>query len=160
MEKKLIGIFVCMLLLIPALSMSAAADSEAKLDIQIFGGFPLPVLIRNAGGVIVNIGDTTAYNISYTLSIIGGTSGNINIIYEGYYEYLEPLSTSGNALGVMTPNANGFGLVTITLTASATNADSVTVKAKGFQIGDFTWVPLSWVIPRILKGFFPWLDFE
>lgn len=133
-----------MLLFIPALSMSAAADSEAKLDIQIFGGFPLPVLIRNAGGVIVNIGDATAYNISYTLSIIGGTSGNINITYEGYYEYLEPLSTGGDALGVMTPNANGFGLVTITLTASATNADNVTETAKGFQLGYFTWVPMSW----------------
>ena len=142
--KKLIGMFVCMLLLIPALSMSAAANSEAKLDIQIFGGFPLPVLIRNAGGVIMNIGDTTAHNISYTLSIIGGTSGDINITYEGYYEYLEPLSTGGDALGVMTPNANGFGLVTITLTASATNADNVTETAKGFQLGYFTWVPMSW----------------
>lgn len=142
--KKLIGMFVCMLLLIPALSMSAAANSEAKLDIQIFGGFPLPVLIRNAGGVIVNIGDATAYNISYTLSIIGGTSGDINITYEGYYEYLEPLSTGGDALGVMTTDANGFGLVTITLTASATNADNVTETAKGFQLGYFTWVPMSW----------------
>lgn len=144
MKNRLVGVLVCMLLFIPALSMSAAADSEAKLDIQIFGGFPLPVLIRNAGGVIVNIGDATAYNISYTLSIIGGTSGNINITYEGYYEYLEPLSTGGDALGVMTPNANGFGLVTITLTASATNADNVTETAKGFQLGYFTWVPMSW----------------
>ena len=144
MKNRLVGVLVCMLLFIPALSMSVAADSEAKLDIQIFGGFPLPVLIRNAGGVIVNIGDATAYNISYTLSIIGGTSGNINITYEGYYEYLEPLSTGGDALGVMTPNANGFGLVTITLTASATNADNVTETAKGFQLGYFTWVPMSW----------------
>jgi len=144
LKNRLVGVLVCMLLFIPALSMSAAADSEAKLDIQIFGGFPLPVLIRNAGGVIVNIGDATAYNISYTLSIIGGTSGNINITYEGYYEYLEPLSTGGDALGVMTPNANGFGLVTITLTASATNADNVTETAKGFQLGYFTWVPMSW----------------
>ena len=144
MKNRLVGVLVCMLLFIPALSMSAAADSEAKLDIQIFGGFPLPVLIRNAGGVIVNIGDTTAYNISYILSIIGGTSGNINITYDGYYEYLEPLSTGGDALGITTPNANGFGLVTITLTASATNADSVTETAKGFQLGYFTWVPMSW----------------
>ena len=148
MKNKLVGILVCMLLLIPALSMSAAADSEAKLDIQIFGGFPLPVLIRNAGGVIVNIGDTTAYNISYTLSIIGGTSGNIDITYGGYYEYLEP----GDALGVITPNANGFGLVTITLTASATNAGNVTETAKGFQLGYFTWVPMSW-----FGLFFPFL---
>jgi hypothetical protein len=145
LKNKLIGILVCMLLIIPALSMSAAADPEAKLDIQIFGGFPLPILIQNAGGVITNIGNNTAYNISYTLSIIGGTSGNINITYEGYYEYLEPLSEGGKALGVMTPNANGFGLVTITLTASATNAENVTETAKGFQLGYITWVPMSWL---------------
>ena len=152
MKNKLVGILVCMLLLIPALSMSAAADSEAKLDIQIFGGFPIPVLIQYAGGVIMNIGDTTAYNISYTLSIIGETSGNINITYEGYYEYLEPLSTGGDVLGVVTPDANGFGLVTVTLTASATNAGNVTETAKGFQLGYFSWVPMSW-----FGLFFPFL---
>ena len=160
MKKILITIIICMLLFIPALSISADVNSSAELHIKVLGGLPFPVLIRNAGGVIVNVGDTTAYNISYTLSIIGGTSNNINITHEGYYEYLKPLSTDGEALGVFTPNANGFGLVTITLTASATNADGVTVKAKGFQIGDFTWVPLSWVGPRLLKDFFPWLDFK
>jgi len=160
MEKKLIGIFVCTLLIFSAMSMSAAAVSEAELDIQIFGGFPLPILIQHAGGVITNIGNSTAYNISFTLSIIGGTSDSINITYEGFSEYLEPLSESGAALGIMTPDANGFGLVTIKLSASATNAESVTIKAKGVQIGDITWVPLSWVIPRILRGFIPWLDFQ
>jgi hypothetical protein len=160
MKKKIVGILICMLLFIPALSISAAADSEAELDIQIYGGFPIPYLIRSAGGVIVNIGDTTAYNITYNLSIIGGLSGNINITYEGDYDYLEPVSTSGKALSVMTSNTYGFGPVIINLTASATNAESVTVKAKGFQIGDFTWIPLSWIIPPILKGLFPWLDFE
>ena len=160
MEKKLIGIFVCTLLIFPALTMSAAADSETELDIQIFGGFPIPILIQYAGGVLTNIGNSTAYNISFTLSIIGGTSDSINITYEGFSEYLEPLSESGSALGVMTPDVNGFGLVTITFSASATNAESVTVNAKGIQIGGITWVPLSWVIPKILRGFIPWLDFE
>lgn len=148
-----------MLLLIPALSISAVADPDAKLDIQIYGGFPLPVLIKNAGGVIVNIGDATAKNISFKISIIGGRSGNINFTDEGYCECLDPVKTGGNALGVMTPNIYGFGLVTISLTAAATNADNVTVKAKGFQIGDFTWIPLSWLIPRILRDYIPWLDF-
>ena len=151
MKNKLVGIILCMLLLIPALSVSTSADPEAKLDIQIFGGFPLPILIGNAGGVITNIGNTTAYNISYTLSIVGGISANINITHEGFYEYLEPIKMSGKALGVMTSSAKGFGMVTITLTAYATNADSVTVEAKGLQIGVFTWVPLSWITPRILK---------
>ncbi len=160
MKNKLVGIIICMLLLIPALSISTSADSEAKLNIQIYGGFPLPFFISYAGGVITNIGNATAYNISYTLTIIGGTSGNINFTHEGFYDYLEPLSTSGNALGIMTPDAKGFGMVTITLTASATNADSVTVNAKGVQIGDITWIPLSWIMPPILRGLIPWLDFH
>ena len=104
LKKKIVGIFFCTMLLIPAFSLSATADPEAKLDIQIYGGFPLPILIRNAGGVIVNVGDATAYNISFTLSIIGGTSGNINITHEGYHEYLEPLNMTqqqlADALGI------------------------------------------------------------
>jgi hypothetical protein len=160
MQKKLLGLLVCFLFLTPVLTVSATADSEAKLDIQIFGGFPLPILIKYAGGVITNIGDITAYNISYKLTIIGGTSGNINISYEGIHDDLEPLKTSGSALGVMTPDVNGFGPITITFTASATNAEDITVKSKGFQIGDITWIPLSWIIPRLLRGIIPWLEFE
>ena len=156
MKRKIFGIIVCTLLIIPALSMSAVADPSAKLHIQIFGGLPLPPFIHYVGGAIANLGDTTAYNISYILTVTGGTSGNINITVEGYYEKIK----RGYGLGVVTPNAYGFGPVTITLTASASNADSVTVKAKGFQIGDFTWVPLSWIIPPIFKGLFPWLNCE
>ena len=150
---------IFMLFIIPAISTSAVADSEAKLDVQIYGGLPLPFLIRNAGGVITNIGDTTAYDISYILTIIGGISNNINVTIEDYYDYLEPLGSSDNALGVFTVAAYGFGIVTITFTASASNAESVTVKAKGFQIGDITWVPLSWIAPPFLKDIIPWLDF-
>ena len=159
MKLKIVSLSICFLLIIPAMTLSSANDPEAELDIQIYGGFPLPFLISNAGGTIVNIGDTTAYNISYILSIVGGVSSNINFTYEGFEEYLEPVKTSGKALGITTSTAKGFGFVTITLSASATNADNVTVRARGFQIGDFTWIPLSWVIPRILRNFVPWLEY-
>ena len=75
----------------------------------------------------------------------------INISFEGYHEYLDTLESGGEALGVMTADAKGFGVVTITLTASATNAETVTAKAIGLQIGDFTWVPLSWILPPYFK---------
>jgi hypothetical protein len=158
--KKIIGIFICTLLFIPVFSISVTAESNTNLDIQIFGGLPLPLLIKNTGGVITNIGDTTAYNISFNLTIIGGPSSDINIVFEDSYEKLDPVSSGGNALGIFTSEVFGFGIITITLTASASNADSVTAKAKGIQIGDFTWIPLSWIIPRILKDFIPWFDFE
>ena len=160
MKKELIGIIICSLMIGPMVTVSAISDPVAILDIQIYGGLPIPILMQNAGGVIINIGDVTAYDISFNLTIVGGTSGDININYEGYYENLEPASSSGDALGIVTSEAYGFGPVIITLSASASNAESLTVKAKGFQIGGFTWVPLSWIIPPIFKDFIPWLDYE
>jgi hypothetical protein len=159
MKKELIGIIICVLIIGPIASVSASSDPAAILDIQIYGGLPLPYLMQSAGGVLVNLGDVTAYDISYTLKIVGGTSGEINISYEGYYEELEPVTSGGDALGIVTLEANGFGPVLITLTASASNADSLTVNAKGYQIGSFTWVPLSWIIPPVLKDLIPWLDY-
>ena len=159
MKRKIIGLIIFIMFLLPVASSSAVSNENAELDIQIYGGLPLPVLIRNVGGVITNIGDSTAYDISLTLSIIGGISGSINITYDGFYEYLEPFGTSKSSLGFFIPNIFGFGVVTITLSASASNAPLVSVKAKGFQFGDITWVPLSWITPPILKGLVPWLDY-
>jgi len=159
MKIKICCIIIFILFVIPAISTSAVENQDAKLYIQIYGGLPLPVLIENVGGVIVNKGNTTAYDLSYTLSIFGGASGSINITSDGFSEYLDPFDSSGKSLGVFTPDVYGFGIVTITLSVSASNADDVIVNAKGFQFGDITWVPLSWIAPPILKGLIPWLDY-
>ena len=159
MKIKIICMIIFMLFVIPAISTSAIADENAKLEVQIYGGFPMPMLIRNVGGVIVNTGNITAYNLSYTLSIMGGTSDSINYTTDGFIEDLDPFDASGKSIGVFTPEIFGFGIITITLSVTASNADDLTVRANGIQFGDITWVPLSWITPPILKGFIPWLDY-
>lgn len=159
MKIKIICMIIFILFVIPVISTSAVANQNAKLEAQIYGGFPMPMLIRNVGGVIVNTGNTTAYNLSYTLSIIGGTYGSINYTSDGFIEDLDPFDASGKSVGVFTPEIFGFGIVTITLYATAINADDLTVRANGIQFGDITWVPLSWIAPPILKGLIPWLDY-
>ncbi len=159
MKIKIISMIIFMLILIPVISTSAFADEEAKLEIQIYGGLPLPILIKNVGGVITNTGNATAFNITFKLSIIGGKSNSINISTDGFCDYLEPFDTGGESIGVFIPYAHGFGLVKITLSVSASNVDNFHVSALGFQLGDITWVPLSWITPPILKALIPWLDF-
>jgi hypothetical protein len=153
-RKSLIGIVICILLLLPAFSTPAAAESDTKLSLEIFGGLPLPGFIHTVGGVIVNIGDTSAYNVSYTLTITGGFNGDINKSASDNWIELSP--GLGIAFGIM--GTYGFGPVIITLTASALNAETATRTVRGFQMRGFTWVPLSWIIPPLFQHLIPWLN--
>jgi hypothetical protein len=143
MRKRVIGILICLLLALPAFSSHATADPGAELEIKIMGGLPLPLFLHLVGGVIVNNGDTTAYNISYKLTINGGVFGGVHKTFEGFEDAILP----DTAFSVLINDVYGFGLVDITLTASASNAENATGSGKGFQLRQFTWVPLSWVIP-------------
>jgi hypothetical protein len=121
--------------------LSASADPGAKLEINIMGGLPLPLFFHLVGGVIGNSGDATAENISFKLTITGGAIGGIDETYEGFTDAILPNS----AYSVLLNNVYGFGRVTITLAASASNAENATGSAQGFQLREFTWVPFSWI---------------
>ena len=140
MKKKIVGILTCMLLIISVFSMTAIADPGANLENKIFGGFPLIFGIRNVGGAIVNTGDDIAHNVSFNFTVTGGSNGSIDYNYADYWGDL----SSNESLGIVTDAIQGFGLVTLTLAASSSNAGNVTETKKGFQIGYFTWVPMSW----------------
>lgn len=71
----------------------------------------------------------------------GGIGGTIDETNEGYENEILP----GNALGIGISNTYGFGRVVITVTASASNAETVLATTKGFQIGGYAWVPFSWI---------------
>lgn len=146
MKKKIVGIVVCLLLAFPLFSFPTAADPDAELDLRIVGGLPLPFFLHYVGGAITNIGNNTAYNITMTMTIRGGIFDTTNDTVVAFSDELLPQQ----AYGVGINGAYGFGLVTITLSASASNAANVTATAKGIQIGGFTWVPLSWI--RIFTG--------
>jgi hypothetical protein len=156
MRKKIVGIVICTLCILvsfPAFSLPAGADSNVKIITSIYGG--VPILFQNVSGSIWNIGKNPAYNVTCTLVIIGGFKNDINQTISSNQSELLPKERTGLLI-----NAYGFGPVQITLTVSATNANTSTRIAKGFQMGGFTWIPLSLVTPGILQNFVPWLNWH
>lgn len=141
MKIQLIRIMICLLMILPVFSLTTVADPGPELEINIAGSLPLPLFSNVVGGVISNIGDAPAYNITYLMTIQGGFNGAIYNIITGDTNEILP----GNGFGATIMYTYGFGPVTITMTASTSNAEAVTETVKGFQIGSFTWVPLSWL---------------
>jgi hypothetical protein len=135
-RKSLFGMVVCILILLPAFSTPAAAESDTKLLVGIIDGNPSPGGLTFVNGWIVNIGDNPAYNVSFTFAITGGYNGDINATFSDTESKMPPKTGWG-----FFNNASGFGPVTITLTVSASNADNVTKIVKGFQIGKRTLIP-------------------
>jgi hypothetical protein len=141
MKGKMIGCVICCLVLVSTFSCSAQADPETELKLAIVGGVPLPLLFQQVTGIIQNLGETPAYNVSYLVDISGGLLDGIHVTFDGTKDQIP----SEIAFSVATRAVYGFGLVTVTFTASASNADEVSLAAKGFQLGSFTWIPFSWV---------------
>jgi len=123
---------------LPAFSTPAIAESDTEIYIEIIGRLPFLFPFTGVLGTIVNVGDSPVYNISYTFSITGGYNDDINATYSDNWSELP----SETGLGFFN-GAYGFGLVLITLTASASNANNVTKSTKGFQIGKRTLVSFS-----------------
>jgi hypothetical protein len=162
MKTTLMGIIIGGLVLIPAFSIPTTADSPTKLITSVYGSFPIPGsesipnLMHSVIGDILNVGKSPAYNVSCCLSITGGFNSDIN--KTTWYNSSELPAI--RMIAVNLTGASGFGPVTIVLTVSATNANTTTRIAKGFQIGGFTWIPLSWVTPGILQNYIPWLNWH
>ena len=135
MKKKIIGIFVCMLLItISVCTLSVTADPEPKLRVGVFGASVLA--LRQAGGIIWNDGVDTILDVQYTFTIRGGYDNSINITIsddagDGDIEVNQVYTISTN-------EAKGYGPVTLTMTATSSNADEATATSKGFQIGPYT----------------------
>jgi hypothetical protein len=144
MKIKFIRIIVCILLILPIFSLTTIADPGPKLEITIVGSLPIHLFSHYIGGVIGNIGDAPAYNVSCEMILKGGFSNTINETRYGFTDKILP--NTGYAIGIV--DTAGFGPVLITMTASASNTENVTGTVKGFQIGGFTWIPFSWI--RIL----------
>ena len=134
MKKKIIGIFVCTLLItIPVCTLSASADPESELRVGVFGASMLSGL-RRVGGIIHTDGLDTIQDVQYTFTVTGGSDDSIDITISddiGNIEY-------NQAYMISTNEAQGYGPVTITITATSSNAGEATATAQGFQIGPYT----------------------
>ena len=134
MKKKIIGMFVCTLMIIPVCTLSVSADSEPKLRVGVFGASLLA--LRQAGGIIWNDGVDTIRDVKYTFTIKGGYENSINITISG--DAGDGDMEVNQAYSISTNEAKGYGPVTLTMTATSSNADEATATSQGFQIGSYT----------------------
>jgi hypothetical protein len=130
MMKKIIGISICLLLILPIFSMSAVAGPKPEFEIVgVKGGIGLTVLIKN-------VGNADAANIKYQIDHGGGLflrttkwtgqvldipAGETGTLRTGWIRF-------GIGLGILAD------LPWITVTISAPDADTIeeTVNAKTF----------------------------
>ena len=135
MKKKIIGIVVCTLLItIPVCALPISESIEPKLKVGVFGASIMA--LRQAGGIIWNDGLDMVQDVKYTFTIRGGNDNSINITIsddagDGDIEVNQVYTIS-------TKEARGYGPVTLTMTATSSNADEATATSQGFQIGPYT----------------------
>ena len=130
--RKII-VFSVVVLFFNIISYSSIADSGPELEVGVFGASLLTGL-KQAGFVIFNNGDDVILDITYTFKVEGGFDSSINKIISGHEEKLN----SNSALLQPIQTINGFGLVTLSIEASSSNAGSSEETMKGFQIGPYT----------------------
>ena len=144
MKKKMIGIFICTLLITTILPIATMAgsesdpeitsDLESKLEVGVFGASIMA--LRDAGGFIWNDGPDTLLDVQYTFTVRGGSDDSINITISGY---AGDGDLEINQVYVFsTKEVKGFGPVTLTITATSSNAEEATTTSRGFQIGSYT----------------------
>ena len=134
MKKKIIGMFVCTLMIIPVCTLSVSAYQESELRVGVFGASIMA--LRQAGGIIWNDGLDTIRDVQYTFTITGGFNDSINITISG--DAGDGDMEVNQAYSISTKEAKGFGPVTLTMTATSSNADEATATSQGFQIGSYT----------------------
>jgi len=151
LKNKIIGIFVVGLLISTILPIATMAgsesdpeitvDMESKLRVGVFGASIMA--LRQAGGIIWNDGLDTIRDIQYIFTIRGGYDNSINITIsddagDGDIEVNQVHTIS-------TKEAQGYGPVTLTMTATSSNTDEATATSQGFQIGSYT-ISKTWLM--------------
>jgi len=137
MNKKIIGILFLMLLITSAFSVSIMAGGEESpnepvLQVGVFGASLLG--LRQSGFIINNNGEEPIDDIHYTFSIKSISNNNINFSYS---DSIDLLNVNSVYVNTFRNQDSGFGLVTISISVSSSNAGEATKTTYGFQIGRF-----------------------
>ncbi len=129
MKKKVLGIFVFMLLIVsPVLSVSSAEDSGAALELEIFGGL-------HTGAIIRNIGDTDALFVFWNVSAEGGFIKKINVTSSGVVGSLPPHDGIVDlVITLPSDQIRGFGRVKIKVTADSLLTSDIEKEVDGFLL--------------------------
>ena len=143
--KKIILLILVLAILVFPTSFSAIAYRENKfnegpeLHIGIFGA-SLAGGLRKTGFMIYNNGDEPILDIHYVFSI--KDNSNDDIIYS-YSKEIEPLKFN-SAYQFVTNEVHGFGMVTLSLNVSSSNAGEKNLSIAAFQIGAYT-ISQPWI---------------
>ena len=121
MKKKIAGIFVCMLILVPVLSVTSAANQTAELEIRAVD----EGLLVGIAALIENIGDNDAEDVEWSIEF---KSGTILLPFGGIRKGSFNNIPAGERKSIFSGPVFGIGFlrpVEVTVTVSASNADTV-----------------------------------
>ena len=108
------------------------STNEPELQVGVFGASLLGP--RQTGFFINNNGDEPINNIHYIFKIKSISNTSMNFIYS---DNLDPLKVNSVYVNTFPNQDNGFGLVTLSITVSSSNAGEATETIYAFQIGRF-----------------------
>lgn len=128
MKRTIMCIVIFILFVAPV--VIASNPSEPSLSIEFFTG-PF------TGAIIKNIGTTEANNIVWNLSAKGGFLRKIDVSQQGFIATLPPGGYVGDTIRLQ-PMPHGFGRVTITISAQASNAAPVEEQIRTFLVWYYT----------------------
>lgn len=131
MKMKIVGFLVCMLMVIPVLSSTVAADSGPELNFELQGWLNKKIIHwPNFGAQIENTGDETALDLVVEVWISGGIFEKLRerLDIRDYWGFaggdLEPAAQDWCPLGGLNPFY--LGNIEVTAIVSADNAEPVT----------------------------------
>jgi len=128
-NKKILGIFVCMVLMvIPVMSVTSTENRGAALEINILGGFHPRVKIRN-------LGDTDALFVYWNVSAEGGLIKEINVSSSGLIGSLPPYNGVVElVINFPSDQIRGFGRIRIKVTAGSLFTSEIEKEVDGFLL--------------------------
>jgi hypothetical protein len=151
MKKIILLIIVLATLVFPTSFLVIAYEENKSIDgpelqIGIFGA-SLAGGLRRTGFIIYNKGDEPILDIQYVFSIKDNKNNEINYSYS---KEIEPLKFN-SAYQFVTNKVHGFGMVTLSLSVSSSNAGDKNLSISAFQIGPYT-ISKPWI--------FSWYNFR
>jgi len=121
MKKKLLGILVCMLMIIPALATTVTANPEPEFKIRAVD----EGLIVGIISLVENNGDTAAEDVEWSIKFESGTILlPLGGVKSGSFKNLP----AGESKSIFSGPVFGMGILQpakVTITVSASNADTV-----------------------------------
>lgn len=139
MKKIIVVLFFSVMLFFSSPLLIVEANGNEKtiedpvLHVGVFGASMLGGL-RSAGFILANYGDESIKDIQWVFSIKGVSNNEIDVTYSGEFGSLD----YNQGYQYTTSYVKGFGLVTVSITATSSNAGESTETMNGFQIGPYT----------------------